>query len=143
MQNTEFERYLLSWESFYESKICDRASDPARIKARNAVADFKFYSQLPNQWHLGMLSVSPKYQRRGVGGKLVQHGQKIAAEENVPVTLDSSVIGRFLYAKNGFKVVEEGEIVDGLYSVAMVWEPEHLKGTWLEDLEDGKARVIV
>lgn len=61
------------------------------------------------------------------------------------MTLEASVMGRGLYAKEGFKVVEEGEISDGhvveYVVVSMVWEPEGLKGKWLVDRGEGRADV--
>lgn len=127
---------------FYEAKFLDRASDPERIKAYANTTHYDFYSLLDPRWHVGILGVSTKYQRRGIGGKLIQHVQKLATEENVPITLESSVVGRGLYLKSGFKIVDETKIDEGLDDLAMVWEPEHLKGKWLEDRGDGRANVI-
>ncbi|KAF2806276.1 acyl-CoA N-acyltransferase [Mytilinidion resinicola] len=135
------DRYLLSWEQWYEEKALDRASDPARAKIMREATQYKFTSQLESYWYLGLLGVSPKHQRRGIGAKLVAYGQRIAEEEKMPVTLEASVMGRGLYAKLGFKEIERLAIVEGLEGVAMLWEPEGAEGTWLVRGEDGKAEL--
>lgn len=84
---------------------------------------------MPSQWHLASIAVSPKFERRGIGSKLVQYGQKIAAEEKVPVTLNASVKGEGLYTKLGFKLIQKRELMEGLWSKLMVWEPEGCTST--------------
>lgn len=120
----KLERHLLSWESWYEESFLDRASDRSRALMLGNATEYNIYSQLSSYWHLGLLGVSPRCQRRGIGAKLVSYGQEIAAEENVPVTLEASVMGRLLYAKMGFRIVEESKIIEGLEGVAMLWEPK-------------------
>ncbi|KAF2873565.1 acyl-CoA N-acyltransferase [Massariosphaeria phaeospora] len=137
----KLERYLLGWELLYESKVLNRASDSKRMEAYAKIAQYDFYEKLDPRWHLAMFGVSPKHQRRGIGGMLVKHCQILAKEEDVPITLESSVVGRHLYLKLGFKIVDEIEIVEGLDSIAMVWEPSHLEGKWLEDNGGGKTHV--
>jgi GNAT superfamily N-acetyltransferase len=100
-----------------------------------------FYKIFGPRWHLGILGISPNHQRKGIGGRLVRHGQDLATEENLPMTLEASVVGRFLYAKEGFQVVEEVEISDGFEVVSMVWEPEGSRGKWLTDRGEGRADV--
>lgn len=91
---TEFERYLLSWELSYETNVLNRISDRARVQEYRNTTHYDFYNTLDPRWHLGLLAVSVNYQRRGIGGKLVEYGQKLAAKDNLPLTLESSVIGR-------------------------------------------------
>jgi ribosomal protein S18 acetylase RimI-like enzyme len=112
------------------------------MKALEKIRGYEFYSYLDPRWHLRMIMVSPKHQRRGIGQKLLDHAQAMARGEDLPITLEASVMGRGLYAKFGFKVVDETEIAEGVHSVAMVWEPEGSKGRWLEDVGDGKANVL-
>ncbi|KAF2190005.1 acyl-CoA N-acyltransferase [Zopfia rhizophila CBS 207.26] len=138
---SELERNLLSWEQWYEEKVLDRASDPKRVKEYIQTTLLDIHSKVGPMWHLGMLAVSPKYQRRGIGGKLLKHGQKLAAHDNVPVLLESSVVGRRLYEKSGFKVVNQSKIAEGLDGVTMLWEPENMKGEFIEDLGGGKAKL--
>jgi ribosomal protein S18 acetylase RimI-like enzyme len=139
------ERYLLSWELFYESHFLDRVSDQTRVKRFQNTTLLDFYSLLNPRWHLAILAISPNHQRKGIGRKLIRYGQKFAAEESLPMTLEASVVGRGLYAKEGFKVVEEGEIVDEHMAryvvVSMAWEPEGLRGKWLVDRGEGRADV--
>lgn len=137
----EFERHLLSWEMFYERKVLDRAADNKRIAQYMATSHYDFYSILEPRWHLGILGVSPKHQRRGIGGMLVRHGQKLAVQEGLPMTLEASVVGKRLYSKLGFKIVDETELVEGLKGIAMVWEPQGLEGSWLANIEGDKADV--
>lgn len=137
----KLERSLLSWEIWYEETFLAHASSPANLRLFRQASDYKFYSLLPSYWHLGLLGIDPKFQRRGIGAKLVRFGQDIAREEQVPVTLEASVMGRGLYAKLGFLVVEESAIVEGLDGVAMVWEPVGREGRWLVRGERGKGEV--
>ncbi|KAF2797556.1 acyl-CoA N-acyltransferase [Melanomma pulvis-pyrius CBS 109.77] len=138
----KFERHLLSWELSYETNVLNRISDRARVQEYRDMAHYNLYSKLDPRWHLGLLAVSVNYQRRGIGGKLVKYGQKLAAEENLPLTLESSVAGRGLYLRSGFKIVDESEVVKGLDGLSMVWEPDHLKGKWLEDIGNGRANIL-
>ncbi|PSN65915.1 acyl-CoA N-acyltransferase [Corynespora cassiicola Philippines] len=137
----KLERALLSWEIWYETTFLDRASDPARIATARAADANEFYDLLGPQWHLGLLAVSVHHQRKGIGALLLEHGLKIAREEGFPMTLESSVPGRGLYLKKGFRVVEEIEFAEGLWNVSMVWEPEAKRGAWLEEKGDGKAHI--
>jgi hypothetical protein len=72
----------------------------------------------------------------------VQYGQRIAEEEKVPVTLNASVVGKELYKKCGFKVVHKEELVEGLFSVFMVWEGDGCI-VHVEEVEDESAKVDV
>ena len=111
------------------------------MKSFEKTRNYGFYSTLNPRWHLRMFGVAPKYQRRGIGGKLLKHGQEIARKDDLPITLEASAAARGLYAKCGFKVVDETEVADGVHCVAMVWEPEEREGKWLEDQGDGRAKV--
>lgn len=139
---SEFERYLLSWEAWYEIHVLNRTADLARIKAWESKPYFPLYTLLEPRLHLSGLCVSLEHQRRGIGMKLLQHGQEIATEESIPVTLKASVIGRLLYQKCGFKIIDQRALEGGPDTVVMCWEPEHLRGKWLEDVGGGKSNVI-
>ncbi|KAF2260146.1 acyl-CoA N-acyltransferase [Lojkania enalia] len=131
----KIERYLLSWEKYYEDHMLDRITDRVRLKAYIKNIDDGFYDKFKSRWHLGVLGVSQEFQRRGIGGKLVRYGLKIAADENVPMTLEASIMGRGLYEKCSFKVVKEVEVAEGLNEVTMLWEPE----VRAEDAQSGKG----
>lgn len=137
----ELERYLLSWESWYETTFFDRASEPERYKAYAALGHDELYAPLGPFWNLGLLAVSPRHQRRGVGAKMLQYIQAIANEENVPVSLEASEVGKELYLKCGFKVINYVEYTEGLWDIDMVWEPKHLEGKFLEETEEGKFKI--
>ncbi|KAJ4290223.1 hypothetical protein N0V90_010438 [Kalmusia sp. IMI 367209] len=137
----KIERQLIRWEQWYDATFMDRAADPKHMKELLDLAPWTFFKPINPRWHLGLIGVSPKFQRRGVGSMLVQQGQKFAAQEGVPMTLEASVVGRRLYLKNGFKKVHEMAICDGYVDHLMVWEPAGSEGTWLEDIEGGTARM--
>ena len=105
---------------------------------------FSVYKTLDEYWYLGLLGVDPKYQRRGIGAKLVKHGFSIARDGGLPVALEASVAGQGLYTKLGFKTIQKSKI--GTLSeeiVTMLWEPESLKGRWLEEKEEGIVTLRV
>lgn len=135
-----FERYLLSWELWYHDWFVDRISNPKHMKIQNSLT-YAFWPPLWPDIHIASLTVFPKFQRKGIGERLVRHVQAIATDENVPVSLQASVVGEGLYLRCGFKIGHERQ-VDVLRDVFMVWEPEHLKGKWLEDIGDGRAKII-
>jgi hypothetical protein len=66
-------------------------------------------------------------------------------QENVPVALEASVVGRRLYQKLGFQTIQRtrlAERVEGLQGgVAMLWEPDPLKGRWIKELDDGSVKL--
>lgn len=63
------------------------------------------FAGLRARWHVHMLAVSPRWQRRGVASTLLQWGFDRAREEQVPLTLLASATGLALYRKLGFRVV--------------------------------------
>ena len=69
-------------------------------------ADDKFfdpsYKDPKEQWTVHELAVSPRCQRNGAGMRLLEWGMAHAREEQVPITLTSSIAGRRLYDKAGF-----------------------------------------
>ena len=55
-----------------------------------------------NVVNLDILAIDPKFQRRGIGGKLVAWGTEQADERDFEAIVESSVFGKGLYEKNGF-----------------------------------------
>lgn len=55
---------------------------------------------------LKLLHTDPKHQRRGAASLLLESGLKEADRLNIPSCLESSVEGRKLYEKFGFKEVD-------------------------------------
>ena len=61
------------------------------------------FGDIPAMWRLQVLFVHPAFQRRGVGGRLLQWGKERAREEGIPLGCSSSVMGTGLYTKEGFR----------------------------------------
>jgi ribosomal protein S18 acetylase RimI-like enzyme len=140
MAFTGIERVLLGFEMRYNDLI-ERASDKAAIQRFAEATEYKFYTTLQDYWHLATLAVSPQFQRRGIGLMLLNFGLEIASREGVPVTLEASLTGQFLYTKAGFQIIERSRIRDDLEGVAMLWEGDASKGRWLLYGEDGSVSL--
>jgi len=136
---------LLSWEEYYEKRLLQRAMDPKAHELYARVKQISVYKALDEYWYLGLLGVDPKYQRRGIGAQLVKHGFSMAREGGLPMALEATVAGRGLYSKLGFKTIQKrriGPLSEDI--VAMLWEPESLKGRWFEEEEEeGIAKLKV
>lgn len=143
MRLLEIERYLLSWESWYDTTFLTHSRIAARESLYRSSLPTNLYDSIPNRWTLSLIATAPEYRRRGIGTKLVEHGLEIAAKEEVPVTLEASPEGRFLYERVGFRIVRELFVCKELEGCgyAMVWEGERMKGRWLEEGEGGLARI--
>ncbi|PVH99442.1 acyl-CoA N-acyltransferase [Periconia macrospinosa] len=118
------ERQLLRIEGWYDATFVDRARSPSNMASFIAAAPWNDLAIYKQRWHLAILGVSPTHQRRGIGAMLVQHGQRLAADDGVPLTLESSLIGRRLYTKQGFRVVSEKKLAEGMDAVCMMWESQ-------------------
>jgi GNAT superfamily N-acetyltransferase len=71
---------------------------------------------------LDLLGTDPEHQRRGAGALIVQYGCDIADRDGIPSYIDSSVQGKPLYEKFGFKDLSDPQFTwEGLAS--MVREP--------------------
>jgi predicted N-acetyltransferase YhbS len=87
----------------------------------------------PKRLILESCAVNPKYHRRGVGKALMEVGFEMAKKENAPITLTSSVLGKYLYDSVGFQTLGyiecgiEGKGKTGV--TVMVWAPEGWKPT--------------
>ncbi|CZR40274.1 uncharacterized protein FPRO_05174 [Fusarium proliferatum ET1] len=82
---------------------------------------YKFYPD--ERWRLSLLATSPKCQRTGIGKRLVQWGLDRCEEEGVPATLESSVSGRPLYEKMGFREVGIVSFYEGKWSMPAMLRP--------------------
>ncbi|KAI5268552.1 hypothetical protein E4T47_07757 [Aureobasidium subglaciale] len=56
---------------------------------------------------LKLLATDPTAQRRGAGAAALRWGLEKADDLGLPVYLEGSVMGRYLYTKNGFKDIRE------------------------------------
>ena len=102
--------------------MLDRASDPQRIQEYSESMNVDC-GLPPDHWFLEQCAVSPNWQRRGIGEKLLRWGMETARRENVPCGLESSRAGFGLYQRLGFDVKERKRFNDKIDSVWMVWEP--------------------
>ncbi|KAF1973898.1 acyl-CoA N-acyltransferase [Bimuria novae-zelandiae CBS 107.79] len=137
----KFERKLLAWEEWYHDKFLNRALDAERLAEYIRMEPWNYFVPINPRWHLGLLCVSPKHQRRGIGSLLLKQGQKLATDEKLPLTLESSVVGRKLYLKSGFKNVGEAKLCEEFADVLMVWEPAGMEGAWLEEIESETSKM--
>ncbi|KAL9024481.1 MAG: hypothetical protein Q9196_006487 [Gyalolechia fulgens] len=81
----------------------DRSASPGAHRSLQTTGfSTDIFSPLHERWHLHNLCVNPKFQRRGIGGRLISWGLEQAAHEKVPVTLWTSALAEPLYRKMGF-----------------------------------------
>ncbi|ORY96804.1 acyl-CoA N-acyltransferase [Syncephalastrum racemosum] len=97
----------------------DRSTQPAQVIGTLQIQPIP---EAPNEAEIGLFSVSPQYQSKGVGGRLVRHAFKTMKEKGFDTAvihvLESRVEILAWYKKIGF--VETGE------RIPFVW-PEMLK----------------
>lgn len=124
--------------------MLQRAMDPNAIERYAGLKQFSVYKILDEYWYLGLLGVDTKYQRRGTRAKLVEYGFGMARDGGLPMALKATMAGKGLYSKLGCKAIQKLKITalsDDI--VAMLWEPEFLKGRWLVEEEEGIAKLKV
>lgn len=76
-------------------------------------------------WELKTLAVHPAFQKRGVGGELVEWGLSQARKEKTKVGVMSSPLGKGLYLKKGFEDLGELVLRDGTdqyINSCMLWD---------------------
>ena len=90
-------------------------------------------------WRLQNLCTDPAFQRRGVGGMLIDWGQKQATLEGCPVLVTASLVGGQLYRKKGFRPYGKTPCA-GIPDIPLfIWEPEGMEGWW-GTKADGKVK---
>jgi ribosomal protein S18 acetylase RimI-like enzyme len=104
---------------------------------------FKPYGE---HWYLVSLTVDARFSRRGIASLLTRWGMDKAAEEGVPVCLESTVAGQKVYEKLGFHTLGwlrcgPGENGARLDNKIMVWFPESYKGVRGPMEEEEKVEV--
>lgn len=116
----------------------DKSVDYVRRKKWLASSNEDF-DDIQEMWKLRNLSVDPAFQRRGVGGMLIDWGQKQATLEGCPIGLTASMVGQELYRKKGFRAY--GHVsCEGFEDIPMfVWEPEGMEG-WCGTKNDGSIK---
>ncbi|KAI9701185.1 MAG: hypothetical protein M1836_001854 [Candelina mexicana] len=123
----KLERLLGQAEAAYtEAFRLDRCIDEKNVRAFRKLRDESF-DKIPEYWNLLMLCVSPSFQRRGVGGRLLEWGFEKAVTEAVPLAVQSSPAGEGLYLGKGFKVISWVKITEDIVDPVMVWEPRDLE----------------
>jgi GNAT superfamily N-acetyltransferase len=80
-------------------------------------------------WTLALLGTDERFQRRGVGGRLLRWGCDKADETDSAVFMTASVKGEQLYLKHGFEVLSkellfEEETKDGIWQAYMMRFPK-------------------
>lgn len=67
------------------------------------------FEPCPENWYVGVLVTHPRWQRRGVGSRLLEWGFARSGEDGIPLCLIASAPGQRLYEKLGFKVLSWGD----------------------------------
>ena len=106
----------------------NRSADQAAIQ--KCLSDLDGPSRLDKirmrpHWYLDLLATDPSFQKRGIGGQLVDEAQAMANRDNVPLVLHASEAARSLYLRKGFKSL--GNDVPGDPGDAMVWMPVDMR----------------
>lgn len=72
-----------------------------------------------NFWYLASLVVHPSFQRKGLGQKLLNWGIGVADRAGLPIFLEASPEGKFLYDRNGFSNDAEICLIAGHVNAGM------------------------
>ncbi|KAF4456408.1 hypothetical protein F53441_1478 [Fusarium austroafricanum] len=123
--NKQRARLGTMWANFYYFVLRQAGPGISLEKAIDAGAAveraYKFYPT--ERWRLSLLAVSPKCQRTGIGKRLLQWGLDRCEEEGVPATLESSIAGRPLYEKMGFREIGSVSFNEGKSSMPAMLRP--------------------
>ncbi|TVY43872.1 hypothetical protein LSUB1_G002028 [Lachnellula subtilissima] len=131
--------YTLSWFFYFYHNVeniiwPDRITHKARMKEFESwVADdneiyWKSHPERSSRWYANSVIVSPQFQGKGVGKKIMLEGLKRAQNERVIMGLTASVEGEYLYRKVGFELLGTfshrvpGDDKEG--GGIMIWYPE-------------------
>ena len=130
--DSDIERFLLSLQDTYIlSTRADKSSSYANLAQWLAASQDEFAS-VPEMWKLRNLCVSPRFQRRGIGTLLMAWGKEQAEKERCPIGLGSSMKGKGLYEKQGFRRYGTIQIKDFPFDGVplFLWEPKGMEGRW-------------
>lgn len=123
---TGFEQAALKLEGIYRWYFnIDRSYDKLRFaKFWETLSQNPFFEDMAQYWELEVLAVAPKYQRQGIGSRLLEWGMNQASLFGLPVVVAATFIGEHLYAKHGFKECGRIDFEGSQFSwAAMVWYP--------------------
>lgn len=74
-------------------------------------------------WRLRIIVTHPDFERRGIGGMLMEWGLNRSREDDIPCVLEASPVGENLYLRKGFKIVAPIKVTETLTNNAMIWLP--------------------
>lgn len=118
-----FERQALRLTDHYISLFrLDCSLSTSRLAEADALEDY--FSDVSERWHLAFLVVDPAFQRRGIGGRLVEWGIENAIKEGIPATVVGAQVGQSMYRKRGFKDYKLSWLREGVHAMAMIYIPE-------------------
>ncbi|KAK2751089.1 hypothetical protein FQN57_000164 [Myotisia sp. PD_48] len=115
----------------------DKSIDRVKIQNFLPALENNFPPEIfPDIWYVAFLGVDPEYQGKGIGRRLMQEGIDRAMAENVPIGLEATRKGFWLYEKMGFRTFNTKVPVgmENLPCPIMVWEPPGLspEESWYE-----------
>jgi len=100
-RKSDLERYLSIQPNSYPVV----ARDAEEVAGFGAAFDYGPFS------YIGLMAVSPKFQRRGIGGEILRKLVSWLERSGCPtILLDASVAGQPLYEKNGFISLDQTQI---------------------------------
>lgn len=134
---------LQDWYTLLFNLDCP-AGDPVALRRWDGESrkGLTRYFKTEERWWLGLMAVDEGWQGRGVGKRLVGWGMERAKEEGVVCTNIASRIGRKMYGRLGWRVVDwmdySYENVEGNGAV-MVWDG---LAEWTRGSETGDERWV-
>lgn len=117
-----------SWNTPTDSQIRERDGKAERKVRDSRKGEFDFPPGLPmyvredtdrwlEKWTWGRrhilckaLFTEPLYQRQGMGNALIEYGNRLADEAQLPIFLQASPYGCSIYAKHGFETVQHLDV---------------------------------
>ncbi|KAL6915477.1 hypothetical protein ACHAP8_012220 [Fusarium lateritium] len=123
--NKKFTRLGVMWSMFFKFILRIPAPGVSLDDAIEVVTGLQEAEKLypPERWRLCWLAVSPKCQRTGIGRRLVQWGVDRCEEEGVPAVLESSIPGKPLYEKMGFREIGQARYDKGRRAQPVMLRP--------------------
>jgi GNAT superfamily N-acetyltransferase len=136
------ERALLDVEGKYHRYFTDTVVDWQYLKSFYEAVETTS-KRTPPCLHLWVLVVDPKFQGRRVGNTLLDWGKRLAAEQRLPLVLESLVESTGFYDKMDMKVVDGVSILEGTSkSIRMpVYAWEYKEGAFIEDDGTGSGKL--
>jgi GNAT superfamily N-acetyltransferase len=111
-------KFWISWQ--YMVRIRHKSFSLSRFYRLAEELDRVRGPQPTEKCHLQFLGVSPRFQRRGIGRKLLEWGCEKADHERIPIYLEATAFGRPLYESVGFTILEWMALDDGHISQAVM-----------------------